>query len=170
MIDIAPLASSDHGAFLALNNACVPHVNALEPATLEAILEQAAVVLAAREDDRLIGGLIALGDTARYASANYRWFRARYDSFLYVDRVLVRQASRGAGLGRRLYEALAEAAPPDIERILCEVNEDPPNPVSLAFHQHLGFAEVGRLAHPDTGKRVVMMERPLREPTEAPDA
>jgi len=169
MITIEPLARGDRGAFLALNNACVPHVNALEPATLEAILAQAAVVLAARQDDRLIGGLIALGDKARYASANYRWFRARYDAFLYVDRVLVRQSSRGAGLGRKLYRALEEAAPMDVTRILCEVNEDPPNPISLAFHTHMGFHEVGRLAHPDTGKCVVMMERPLRDKREAGD-
>jgi predicted GNAT superfamily acetyltransferase len=29
------------------------------------------------------------------------------------------------------------------ERIVCEVNSDPPNPASEAFHKALGFAPVG---------------------------
>ncbi len=36
----------------------------------------------------------------------------------------------------------------------CEVNLEPPNPVSDAFHEALGFTEVGRAAIHD-GKKLV---------------
>lgn len=160
-ITIRPLQDAERGPFLALNNAAVPHVNALDPPALDALLAQAALALAALADDRLAGGLLALGPGAAYASANYRWFSERFDDFLYVDRVVVDEASRGAGVGSRLYRALADLAPAGCPRILCEVNEHPPNPGSLAFHERQGFKRLGHLDHPDTGKRVVLMERPL---------
>lgn len=155
---IRPLEDAERGPFLAMNNAAVPHVNELDPAGLDALLGQAARVLAALVDDRLAGALVALGPGAGYASANYRWFSERFDAFLYVDRVVVAPAHRGAGIGRRLYEALAGLAPAGCPRILCEVNEQPPNPGSLAFHEKLGFRAVGRLDHPATGKRTRMLE------------
>lgn len=160
-LTIRPLLDAERGAFLALNNAAVPHVNELDPAALDALLAQATLALAALADDRLAGGLLALGPGAAYASANYRWFSERFDDFLYVDRVVVDEASRGKGVGTRLYRAMAELAPAGCPRILCEVNEHPPNPGSLAFHESRGFKRLDLLDHPDTGKRVVLMERPL---------
>jgi len=38
--------------------------------------------------------------------------------------------------------------------VVCEVNLDPPNPVSDAFHATLGFAEVGHQALQGTSKTV----------------
>jgi hypothetical protein len=42
----------------------------------------------------------------------------------------------------------------------CEVNSDPPNPASDAFHERLGFAEVGRAALPGGTKLVRYLSRP----------
>jgi len=49
---------------------------------------------------------------------------------------------------------------PDVEAFCLEVNTDPPNPTSMAFHHALGFVD---LAERDTpkGVRVMMMSRPL---------
>ena len=52
------------------------------------------------------------------------------------------------------------------ERVVCEVNADPPNPVSDAFHAALGFAEVGSARLSGTplssmGKTVRYFSRPL---------
>lgn len=163
VLTVRPLEPGERGALLDLNNAAAPHVNELDPAGLDAILSQAALALAALVDDRLAGGLVALPPGTTYASANYRWFCERFDDFLYVDRVVVDETRRGAGVGRRLYQTLADMAPPGCPRILCEVNEQPPNPGSLAFHEGLGFRAVGRLDHPDTGKRVRMLELAIRE-------
>ena len=44
-------------------------------------------------------------------------------------------------------------------RLALEVNAEPPNPASLAFHAARGFAEVGRLGGP--GKAVAMLAKDL---------
>lgn len=162
-LTVRPLQDAERGLLLALNNASVPHVNELDPARLDALLEQAEVALAALVDHHLAGALVALGPGADYPSANYRWFSERYEDFLYVDRVMVDPARRGGGVGRRLYAALADLARADCPCLLCEVNEEPPNPGSMSFHEKQGFEPVGRLDHPDSGKRVVLLRRNLRE-------
>ena len=44
--------------------------------------------------------------------------------------------------------------------LCCEVNIDPPNPVSDAFHAFFGFVEVGWAFLPDRGKSVRYLELP----------
>ncbi|MDA0219651.1 MAG: GNAT family N-acetyltransferase [Proteobacteria bacterium] len=158
---LRPLLAQDAGWFLALNNAAVPHVNALDGAALAALLEEAAWTAAVEHDGRPAGGLIAFGPGAAYASPNYRWFDARHADFLYVDRVVVDAACRGAGLGRALYGALRDHASGRTPLLACEVNEQPPNPASMAFHERFGFAAVGRQETEGGTKRVALMEMPL---------
>lgn len=63
-------------------------------------------------------------------------------------------AARGRGLARLLYGALiTRARAAGHERIVCEVNADPPNPASDAFHRAFGFAPVGT-APLENGKTV----------------
>jgi predicted GNAT superfamily acetyltransferase len=45
--------------------------------------------------------------------------------------------------------------------LACEVNERPPNPVSMRFHETLGFSSVGRQTTEGGAKTVVMMTKPL---------
>ena len=111
--------------------------------------------------DGTTGGLIAFGPGAAYASPNYRWFDARHADFLYVDRVVVDAACRGAGLGRALYGALRDHASGRTPLLACEVNEQPPNPASMAFHERFGFAAVGRQETEGGTKQVALMEMPL---------
>ena len=67
----------------------------------------------------------------------------------YVDRVVVARAARGRGLARRLSaDLIARAAAEGRDRVVCEVNLDPPNPSSDLLHAALGFVEVGREAVP----------------------
>ena len=47
------------------------------------------------------------------------------------------------------------------ERVTAEVNEDPPNPESMAFHGKLGFRHLFSRKSPRLGKVVAMLERPL---------
>ncbi len=89
--------------------------------------------------------LIGLEQGSDYASPNYRWFEQRFDRFAYVDRVVVAPAARGTGLARRLYEDFfAAAREAGHARVCCEVNYDPPNPTSDAFHARMDFEEIGR--------------------------
>jgi predicted GNAT superfamily acetyltransferase len=69
--------------------------------------------------------------------------------------------ARGRGYARRLYDDLFDRAGEAGHAIVgCEVNSDPPNPASDAFHAALGFAEVGRAKIPN-GKTVRYLLRAI---------
>jgi predicted GNAT superfamily acetyltransferase len=106
--------------------------------------------------------LLAFDEVADYDSENFLWFRARYERFVYVDRVAVSPCARGRGYARLLYEALfARAAAAGHERIVCEVNAEPPNPASDAFHARLGFMEAGQARIANGAKTVRYFVRGL---------
>jgi uncharacterized protein len=129
-------------ALLALNNSHAQELSWLEPERLAHLISQAFL---ARRIGDLDAVLLAFDQDATYDSPNFLWFRDRYSRFVYVDRIVVASSARGRGLARRLYEDLFEhAARARHDRIFCEVNLIPPNPVSDAFHAALGFAEVGQ--------------------------
>jgi predicted GNAT superfamily acetyltransferase len=61
-----------------------------------------------------------------------------------------------------LYRTLiAEASERGYQRLACEVNSDPPNPVSDAFHAGFGFAEIGMAELTDRDKTVRYFVRDL---------
>jgi uncharacterized protein len=162
-MELRPLDLRDLDEVLALNQADVPHVGSLDLRSLEALVGVCDLALvAAAADRRLAGFVLVLAPGADYRSPNYRWFAQRYPSFRYVDRIVVAPWAREAGLGRRLEDTVAaraeEAGAPVVT---CEVNVDPPNPVSLAFHRRLGFTEVGRQWTCDDTVEVALLERRL---------
>jgi hypothetical protein len=155
---IRPPTAADRTWLRAANNAEVPNVNHLDDADLSALLAQAALVRIAARAAGPLGTVVAFAPGADYASANYRWFCRRYPAFLYVDRVVVDPQARGRGVGRALYDAVIAAAEAGHGgRVTCEVNLDPPNPGSMAFHARLGFREVAR--RDNDGKTVAMLLR-----------
>ena len=149
----------DRAALLALNND-----HAVETSLLTA--ERLAMLLAAAShvglvDEGRTAFLIAFDAAADYDSVNYRWFRARYAQFSYVDRIVTAPGARGQGLARGLYQALfAAGAQAGHTLVGCEVNHEPPNPASDAFHARMGFAELGRATLP-AGKVVRYLGRSL---------
>jgi len=138
--DPVPVGMDGHAALLALNNANAAELSLLDAASFSHLVGQAFLA-------RRIGWdalLIAFDQTADYTSPNFLWFRARLPRFVYVDRVVVAERARGRGHARRLYEALfAAAMSAGHDVVACEVNSDPPNPASDAFHAALGFVAVG---------------------------
>ena len=148
---IRPFQASDLTWALDLNAALEVE---LSPLTGERLLALVGRAFHARvvEPDRAL--LITFDQNADYDSPNFLWFRARFDRFVYVDRIAVASSARGAGLARALYEDLFQAVrAAGHTDIVCEVNSDPPNPASDAFHARLGFEEVGR-AELANGKQV----------------
>jgi uncharacterized protein len=102
--------------------------------------------------------LIAFDQDAAYDSPNFQWFRARFDRFVYVDRVVTSAPARNRGLAKMLYEALITSARQEgHHRLVCEINSDPPNPASETFHRKLGFFPVGS-AVLSNGKTVTYQE------------
>ena len=147
-VSLRPVRDSDTAQLLALNTAAVPAVNDLDVDDLTALIaasHSAIAVVADAEPDTVLGFAILFAAGADYASENYRFFSARARTFLYVDRIVVAAGHRGGGLGARLYSAVFDAAralPTDV--VFCEVNLRPANPESLAFHDRLGFTEIGQ--------------------------
>lgn len=52
----------------------------------------------------MLGFAIVLPSGLDYWSDNYKWFTARFDRFLYLDRVVVAERGRRRGVGRALYD------------------------------------------------------------------
>ncbi|UFZ02106.1 GNAT family N-acetyltransferase [Bradyrhizobium ontarionense] len=147
-------------ALLGLNNAHASELSWLTPDAFAHLLGQAWRAWRIGKADAL---MIALEEAADYDNPNHRWFRARYDRFVYVDRIVVAEAARGHGLARRLYEQLiGEATAAGHERMVCEVNLDPPNPQSDAFHAALGFTALATASIHDGTKTVRYLIKSLR--------
>jgi predicted GNAT superfamily acetyltransferase len=155
--DDAPTIDAVH----ALNEHWVPHVGSVSRERLVHLVEQADLALvverSADGDTALDGFLIVMAPGADYDSPNYRWFQARLASggapgpFRYVDRIAVSTDAQGTGGGRLLYDA----------ELTCEVNLEPPNPDSQAFHARMGFVEVGRQWTYDGTVLVQLLARPV---------
>lgn len=143
-VRLRPIQDADLGRLVDLNNSAhpaVPVVDAREFADLLALTRLALVAVA---DEAVVGFLLAIDPGADYASENYRWFESRGVDSLYIDRIVVDAGARGAGVGRALYDAVfAQARTDGRAEVTCEVNLQPPNPESLAFHARMGFSRLG---------------------------
>jgi predicted GNAT superfamily acetyltransferase len=142
---IVPATPRHFPALLALNEEYVDVLAPLARAELE-LLHAAATYhrVALDERDAVAGFALAFGSETTHASVNFRWFAARYPSFLYVDRIVVATACQRTGVGSLLYRDLfAFARGQGYERVTCEVDVHPPNPRSEHFHQRFGFQRVG---------------------------
>jgi predicted GNAT superfamily acetyltransferase len=136
----------------ALNETHATELSSLNVKKLESLIGSAFFAATIDDGDALV---IACDQDTPYDSPNFLWFRERYPRFVYIDRVAVSAARRGEGLARQLYDAVFTAAcAAGHDHIVCEVNYDPPNPASDAFHKKLGFVEVGRAHLEDRGKGV----------------
>jgi predicted GNAT superfamily acetyltransferase len=144
---------------LALNNAYAAELSWLAATQLKALLQKAFY---AQQIGDGAAFLLAFDQQADYQSPNYRWFCQRYRTFVYIDRVVVSPLMRGRGYARTLYtDLLAKARCMGHTLMVCEVNSDPPNPVSDAFHAAMEFAEVGRATIHHGSKTVRYLVRVL---------
>ena len=141
---VRPIDHADLAAVLSLNNLHARELSLLDETRLRHLVDEAYLALCVGQGDAF---LLAFDERANYDSPNYLWFRARYPRFAYVDRVAVAGHARGGGLARRFYETLFDKARSDGHSVVaCEVNLDPPNPESDAFHARMGFVEAGSAA------------------------
>ncbi|TXK17111.1 GNAT family N-acetyltransferase [Homoserinibacter sp. GY 40078] len=144
-VDIRPLRSDDLPAIVAINDGAYPAVPITPLDELGALVAHAELALVVERAGATVGFLVAIAPGRDYASENYRFFSERSNDFLYVDRIVLAPDARGAGAGRALYGRVFDAARArGASEVVCEVNVEPPNPESLAFHAALGFREVGR--------------------------
>jgi uncharacterized protein len=149
---------ADWATLLALNAASVHELSELDEERLEFILSLAHRSLVVESAGEVVAFALAIGPDSRYDSRNYRWFAARFERFLYLDRIAVAESARRRGIGAQLYDAMEDAAA-SFGRMVCDVNIVPPNDGSLAFHAARGYRQVGRLPHPE--KVVALLSKEL---------
>jgi predicted GNAT superfamily acetyltransferase len=156
---LRPYQPGDAEAVLALNQANLDAVGWLDAERLAWLTGMAEACLIADAGGALAGFAVVLAPGTAYDSANYRWFGERFDDFAYLDRIVVAPAYRRTGVGTVIYDAAEEQAH-NHGRMTLEVNVDPPNEPSLAFHERRGYGEVGRLRQ-GNGKTCGMLVKQL---------
>jgi uncharacterized protein len=150
---------TDLRAIHAINEASTPGVHTASPEELAAITRASCIALVAEMDGIVAGFCQVLAPKADYRSVNYAWFSARYEDFVYLDRVAIAPAYRGQGIGGCLYEEVERRT--GAQWLTLEVNLRPRNDGSLRFHARKGFDEVGQ-QETDYGALVSLMAKRLR--------
>lgn len=143
------MREADFPQVVALNNEAYPAVTKLTEEELAALFAMCDISLVATaRDGSVTAFLVSLAQGQPYESENYRWFEERGVRHQYIDRIVVSPSAKGTGVGRAFYESVFERARErGANEVTAEVNLDPPNPSSVAFHERLGFR---KLAEQDT--------------------
>jgi uncharacterized protein len=139
---LRPVTPADHAEVLALNERNVELLAPLDEARLfelVAVAESASVI---DVEGAFAGFVVTFSSGSAYDGENFAWFTEHYEDFCYLDRVVIHEDFRRRGLGSQVYDELESSCRRPVFAL--EVNLDPPNEGSLAFHRARGFAEVGQ--------------------------
>jgi predicted GNAT superfamily acetyltransferase len=161
-LSIRAVLATDFSAIRVINADASPGVSIFAPSHLERVLAEAMVAWVAAVGDAVVGYLIAYAAGATYDGDEFNWFQSRSRDFMYIDQVAVAASFRRRGIGNAFYDAVeARAAREGLASLVCEVNETPPNPGSMAFHLRRGFVRVDGLSTSD-GRVVALLSKQLR--------
>ncbi len=105
-------------------------------------------------NQKLIAFCLLMNQTSNYDSPNYGYFKAKYDEFLYIDRVAVEADHQRKGIGTLIYQKLYTLSKQRNIPLCCEVNTFPLNQQSLDFHFKNKFKIIEEV---DFGKKKVAM-------------
>jgi predicted GNAT superfamily acetyltransferase len=155
-VRLRPLGDPDAAEVLALNHRNVVLLAPMDADTLAALRSVAHRFDVVEVDGRFGGFVVTVAPGSSYWSPYYRWFAERGDGLLYLDRIVLHEDVRRSGVGSAVYDAV-EADAATYGGVALEVNLEPPNEPSLAFHRARGYVAVGRLGEP--GHRVAMFEK-----------
>ena len=121
----------DFHSILALNQEAVHFTSPMDLPRLIHLHSQSAYHRVVELEGEVVAFLLALREGADYPNPNYGWFSERLARFLYVDRIVISSVQQGKRLGKALYDDLfAYAKQETVDRIACEFDIEPPNPVS----------------------------------------
>ena len=150
---------SDTDAIRALTLEGAPGVMPFEPNELEWAFEHSRCFWVATVDDRVVGYVLTLESNVPYEGEEFQWFHNHIDTFLYIDRVAVFPDARRQGVGHALYARVIRFAREHGNvRVACEVNLEPPNPESMAFHKKQSFVTLSSLVT-HNGRKVALLVR-----------
>jgi predicted GNAT superfamily acetyltransferase len=140
---IETTSPSDLNQILELNQKALPAVSSVNLKEMQHFLKIVDYFKTLKVNNKVAGFLIAITPGKDYNSVNYKWFENKYESFMYVDRIVVAPTYQGHGFGTAFYNDLSNFSKNIIPRITCEVNINPPNKESMLFHTKYGFKQVG---------------------------
>lgn len=159
---IRDVTADDVERVVAVNRANEPEVGPLDDERVALFFAEADRFQAVEVGGEIVGVFVGLVEGLAYPSPNYRWFCDRHDRFAYVDRIALQPEARGLGVAAAIYDDFAMWAKSSGRPVLCaEVNTEPPNPRSLAFHRRQGFEVVDEIAPYGGAERVAMVEKGL---------
>ncbi len=149
---------TDYPQICDLNEQHVQHTSAMDLSRLAQLAAWSCYFKVACTRTTVRAFLLAMDDRSAYPNENFAWFKQRYASFVYVDRIVVSSQTHGLKLGSRLYEDLiAYARTRAIRAVTCEYNIVPTNEPSQRFHGKFGFTEQGT-QWLDEGKKCVSLQ------------
>ncbi|MGD9960046.1 GNAT family N-acetyltransferase [Nocardioides sp.] len=146
----------DHAFVIELNRLHVDLTAPMEEPRMLDLLGWSERALVIEVDDTPAGFVFTFAAHTPYDSPSYREFCRRFDAFTYLDRIVIDSAFQRRGLGTAVYDDLEASAD---TRLVLEVNIDPPNEPSLAFHRARGYVGVGEFG--PTDHRVLQMSKEL---------
>ena len=139
---LRPITPADHAAVVGLNDRHVHLTAPMDADRLAELVEAAEHADVIEVDGSFAGFVITFGSGAAYDGTHFTWFAERYDDYCYLDRIVIHEDFQRRGLGSFTYDQLEGSCGRPVFAL--EVNIDPPNEPSLAFHRARGFVEVGR--------------------------
>jgi len=155
---ISETISDELPLIVKMNQEALPAVSSVNINDMNHFLTIVDYFRSLKVEKKLVGFLIALSPGKEYHSVNYKWFEKRFDSFMYVDRIVIDLSYQGNGLGKSFYNDLADFSNNKTDRITCEVNIRPKNEGSMIFHEKYGFVQVGTQTTENGKKEVSLME------------
>jgi predicted GNAT superfamily acetyltransferase len=142
-ITIRNATPEDYPRIVKLNDAEVQQTSAMDLGRLGELAQLSGYHKVALVDGRVAAFLLAIRENVPYQNENYSWFSARFQQFVYVDRIVVGSEFSGMKIGSLLYADLFDYARTEgLKTVTCEYNIEPPNPASKSFHDKFGFKEL----------------------------
>jgi len=165
---VRPLTPHDIPAVLDINRVGAPGVTFLTADEIDHMKSQGFHFWVIEDIAGVILGYLSAcqypenPDTSEYQGEAYLALQDVIQGpFLYVDQIAIRASNRRQGLAKILYRKAGDwALQCQLPILACEVNVQPPNPVSTALHQSLEFKPLKNISVSD-GTVVCLMSKEL---------
>lgn len=163
---VRQVRAEDFDGILKINSGSGPGVTQLDESVLRRTVALSSVSLVATDALRVVGYLLGISSSDPYEGEEFQFVRAAiHEPFLYIAQVAVCTEARRRSIGSRMYaDLLRRCQALNIATLCCEVNLRPANPISMRFHERLGFERMGDRETSDGRLAALFRRRALTSP------